>query len=70
MLTAFLQAHARLMARAEVIREDSLVAIMLIDASMVESSLIQCNPMLDARTGSPEEEFTRSIEQLSSVLCL
>ena len=58
------------MARAEVVREDSLVAIMLIDASMVDSGLIQCNPMLDVRSGRPEEEFKQSIERLSSILCL
>ncbi len=58
------------MARTEVLREDSLVAIMLIDASMVDSSLVQCNPMLDLGSGKPDEEFRHSIERLSSILCL
>lgn len=58
------------MARAEVVQEDALVAIMLIDASMVDSSLVQCNAMLDTRNGRPEEEFKQSIERLSSILCL
>lgn len=63
------QAHARLMARTEVLREDSLVAIMLIDASMVESGLLHCNPLLDLSTGNPDEDFELATRHLSSALC-
>lgn len=56
------------MARTEVMREDSLVAIMLIDASMVESGLMHCNPLLDPSTGDPEQDFRRDIERLITLL--
>ena len=58
------------MARREVLQQDSLVAIMLIDASMVESGLLHCNPMLDTSTGQPEESFRLAAERLLKLLCM
>lgn len=63
-----MQAHARLMAREEVLEPDSLVAIMLIDASMVESGLLHCNPLLDLSSGNPEQDFQLTSEQLLQLL--
>lgn len=64
----YFQAHARLMARQEVSQQDSLIAIMLIDASMVDSGLLHCNPMLDTSTEDPEEDFRKRTAQLKSLL--
>ena len=52
-----MQAHARLMAREEVRRLDALVAVMLIDASMEGTALMQCNPMLHCLEDDPTMEF-------------
>jgi hypothetical protein len=64
MLMEDLQAHARVMAREEVLLLDALVAVMLIDTSMEDSALLQCNPMLHSLDDDPEMGFLQ--EQLSS----
>jgi len=58
------QAHARVMAREEVTQLDALVAVMLIDTSMEDSALMQCNPMLHSLEDDPQMVYLRG--QLSS----
>ena len=56
------------MAKKKVTEQDSLIAIMLIDASMVDSGLQHCNPMMDQSTEDPEEDFRRTAEQFQRLL--
>ncbi|KAK8752353.1 hypothetical protein OTU49_005037 [Cherax quadricarinatus] len=52
------QGHARLMMHAEVSVEDAIVAVTLIEASMIGASLITgINPLHTAFPRSPEEEY-------------
>lgn len=56
------QAHARLVARAEVTQQDAVVAIMLVDASMGEAAVLHVNPMLPLSSSGAEGELA-SVER-------
>ena len=64
-----MQAHARLMAKGEVTKEDAVVAVSLVDASMIDSTLLGSSNMLHLPfPEDPEADYLAMERRLLSVL--